>query len=163
MQGILYLTKVPKFGVVAPTNNANKMENRKQNKIPNRINRISRRHTNVNKKILHKPIVRKSVVSFNKKLDIKETIKGMLSTFHEIDLDYMALPANVWESVSAEFLQEWRKDKHRQIKLTPISHPGLKEIKLQTQKTDTFTPDSVKEAMQLFGRENVKVRRGEKK
>jgi len=95
--------------------------------------------------------------------EIKETIKGMLSTFHEIDLDYMALPANVWESVSAEFLQEWRKDKHRQIKLTPISHPGLKEIKLQTQKTDTFTPDSVKEAMQLFGRENVKVRRGEKK
>lgn len=95
--------------------------------------------------------------------EIKETIKGMLSTFHELDLDYMALPAIVWESVSAEFLQEWRKDKHRQIKLTPISHPGLKEIKLQTQKTDTFTPDSVKEAMQLFGRENVKVRRGDKK
>lgn len=32
MQGILYLTKVPKFGVVAPTNNANRIENKKQNK-----------------------------------------------------------------------------------------------------------------------------------
>ena len=95
--------------------------------------------------------------------EIKETIKGMLSSFHEIDLDYMALPAGVWESVSAEFLQEWRKDKNRKIKLTPISHPGLKEIKLQSHKTDTFTPDSVKEAMQLFGRENVKVRKGDKK
>lgn len=95
--------------------------------------------------------------------EIKETIKGMLSSFHELDLDYMALPNIVWESVSSEFLQEWRKDKNRKIKLTPISHPGLKEIKLQTKKSDTFTPDSVKQAMQLFGRENVKVRRGDKK
>jgi DNA polymerase-3 subunit gamma/tau len=95
--------------------------------------------------------------------EIKETIKGMLSSFHELDLDYMAVPVVVWESVSAEFLQEWRKDRNKKIKLTPISHPGLKEIKLQTKKTDTFTPDSVKEAVQLFGRENVKVRRGDKK
>jgi len=95
--------------------------------------------------------------------EIKETIKGMLSSFHELDLDYMAVPVVVWESVSAEFLQEWRKDRNKKITLTPISHPGLKEIKLQTKKTDTFTPDSVKEAVQLFGRENVKVRRGDKK
>ncbi len=95
--------------------------------------------------------------------EIKERIKGMLSAFHQIDLDYMALPQIVWESVSEEFLQEWRKDKNRAIKLTPINHPGLKEIKLQTEKADDLTPDSVKQAMQLFGRDNVKVRRGDKK
>jgi hypothetical protein len=31
MQGILYLTNVPKFKVVAPMNNANKTEKQKQN------------------------------------------------------------------------------------------------------------------------------------
>ena len=31
MQGILYLTNVPKFKVVAPINNANKTEKKKQN------------------------------------------------------------------------------------------------------------------------------------
>jgi DNA polymerase-3 subunit gamma/tau len=94
-------------------------------------------------------------------VDIKEKVKSILSEFHGLELDYMALPVDVWENVSAEFLTEWRKDKNRVIKLTPISHPGLKDIKLTKQPIDDFTPDSVKEAMQLFGRENVKVKKGE--
>jgi hypothetical protein len=92
--------------------------------------------------------------------EIKQKIQSMLSEFHNIDIDYMALPAEVFESISAEFLKEWKKDKNQYIKLSPINHPGLRDIKIDVKKTDDFTPDSVKDAMRLMGND-VRVKKGE--
>lgn len=95
------------------------------------------------------------------KEDIKEKIVKLLSDFHEIELNYLALPSEVWKNKSDEFLKKWREDKDRYITLTPIEHPGLKDIKTVHHDVDDMTPDSVKEAYNMFGKDNVKVRKGE--
>ena len=93
--------------------------------------------------------------------EIKEKIVGLLNNFHEVHCDYLALPTEVWEQKMNEFMSKWRKDKVSYITLSPIDHPGLKEISVVKEDKDEFTPDSVKEAMSLFGSENIRIKKGE--
>ncbi len=93
--------------------------------------------------------------------EIKKKIAKLLSDFHESELDYLALPTEVWKEKSGEFLKKWKEDKDRYITLTPIEHPGLKEIKTVHHEVEDMTPDSVREAYNMFGKDNVKVRKGE--
>jgi DNA polymerase-3 subunit gamma/tau len=93
--------------------------------------------------------------------EIKEKVIELLSAFHGIECDYLALPTEVWEQKMNEFMTKWRQDKVSFIQLSPIEHPGLKELAIEKNDKDEFTPDSVKEAMSLFGSDNIRVKKGE--
>jgi len=93
--------------------------------------------------------------------EVKDKIISLLSDFHGVELDYLALPAEVWEEKMNEFLKLWRQDKTKAVKLSPIEHPGLRDIPQATKEVDDFTPDSVKEAMSIFGSDNIRVKKGE--
>jgi DNA polymerase-3 subunit gamma/tau len=94
--------------------------------------------------------------------DVKEIIIKLLTAFYQTELDYVALPKDVWEQKSQEFIKKWKENKDAYIKLTPISHPSLKDMPKFTQEMSEFTPDSVKAAIDLFGSDAVRVKKGEK-
>ncbi len=95
------------------------------------------------------------------KPEIKEKIIKVLSTFYNQEIDYLALPKVVWEEKSQEFIQKWKQGE-KNIKLSPINHPGLKEMPIIKHNIDDMTPDSVKEAIKVFGVDFVKIKKGEK-
>ncbi|QMS84972.1 DNA polymerase III subunit gamma/tau [Candidatus Xianfuyuplasma coldseepsis] len=94
--------------------------------------------------------------------DVKEIVVKMLSDFYDTPIDYVALPTDVWEQKSQEFIKKWKQDKEAYIKLTPIEHPALKEIPKFNKEMSEFTPDSVKDAINLFGSDAVRVKKGDK-
>ena len=94
------------------------------------------------------------------KPDIKEQIVRVLSDFYNKEIDYLALPKVVWEEKSQEFIQKWKQGE-KNIKLSPINHPNLKEMPTINHEIEDMTPDSVKEAINLFGSDLVKVKKGE--
>jgi len=99
------------------------------------------------------------------KPEIKQIITGILSDFYKREIDYLALPKEVWEEKSQEFIKIWKtQDKNNKafIKLSDIINPNLKEIPRIDQGDKDMTPDSVKEAMNIFGKESVKVKKGDK-
>lgn len=93
--------------------------------------------------------------------EVKEKVIKLLSDFHEIEIDYLALPAEVWEEKMNEFLKLWRQNKSKTVKLSPIEHSGLRDIPKFDKEIDDFTPDSVKEAMNIFGSDNIRVKKGD--
>lgn len=93
--------------------------------------------------------------------EVKDKVTALLSKFHEQELDYLALPAEVWEDKMNEFLKLWRQNKNVDVTLSPIEHPGLRDIPKINKQEDEFTPDSVKVAMNIFGSKNVRVKKGE--
>ncbi len=97
------------------------------------------------------------------KPDVKEKIRKILSDFYETEIDYLALPQSIWEAKSQEFIKKWKENKDTYIKLTPINHPALKEIPIFAKEMDDLTPDSVKDAMNIFGSSSVVVKKGDKK
>lgn len=94
--------------------------------------------------------------------DVKEISIKLLSDFYETTVDYLALPKEVWEQKSQEFIKKWKENKDSYITLSPIEHPALKDIPKFTQEVSEFTPDSVKDAINLFGSEAVRVKKGDK-
>lgn len=96
------------------------------------------------------------------KPDIKEKITELLCKFYDMEINYLALPKVVWEEKSQEFIQKWKQG-IKNIKLSPINHPDLKEMPIINHDIDDMTPDSVKEAINLFGSDLVKVKKGEQK
>ncbi len=94
------------------------------------------------------------------KPEIKEKIIKVLGDFYNQEIDYLALPKVVWEEKSQEFIQKWKQGE-KNIKLSPINHPGLKEMPTIKRNIDDMTPDSVKEAINMFGSELVNVKKGE--
>ncbi len=97
------------------------------------------------------------------KPDVKEIIMKILSDFYKRPINYLALPAQVWEEKSQEFIKKWKINRNEYIKLSEIIHPALKEIPKFKKEVSEFTPDSVKDAISIFGSDAVKVKRGEKK
>ncbi|MFK5883782.1 MAG: hypothetical protein QM489_05500, partial [Candidatus Izemoplasma sp.] len=95
------------------------------------------------------------------KPEIKEKIVDLLSRFYQKDLDYLALPKDIWYEKSSEFIKKWRNNEVN-IKLSPIVHNDLVEIPLISDEIEDMTPDSVKEAINIFGSDTVKVKRGDK-
>ena len=94
------------------------------------------------------------------KPDIKEKIVGMLSKFYNIEIDYLALPEVVWQDKSQEFIKKWKQGE-TDIKLSPIDHPELRDMPDIDHEVEDMTPDSVKEAISLFGSDIVKVKKGD--
>lgn len=94
------------------------------------------------------------------KPSIKKQIVDILCEFYNKEIDYLALPKSVWEEKSQEFIQKWKQGE-KNIKLSPIKHPGLKEMPVIKQDIDDMTPDSVKEAINMFGSDFVNIKKGE--
>jgi len=94
------------------------------------------------------------------KKDFKEKMKSLINNFYNSNLDYLALPKTVWEEKSQEFIKKWRNG-DKNIKLTPINNSELIEIEEIDDEIEDMTPDSVKEAINIFGSDTVKVKRGE--
>ncbi len=95
------------------------------------------------------------------KPDIKKVVVELLSKFYDRELDYLALPAEVWEQKSQEFIKKWKTNREDFINLSPIEHPALKEIPKFKKEVSEFTPDSVKDAISIFGSDAVRVKKGE--
>ena len=96
------------------------------------------------------------------KPDVKEIVVELLSEFYDKKIDYLALPIDVWEQKSQEFIKKWKVDRENYITLSEIEHPALKEIPKFNKEVSEFTPDSVKDAINLFGSEAVRVKKGDK-
>ena len=95
------------------------------------------------------------------KPEVKEVVTQLLTAYYGKELDYVALPTEVWEQKSQEFINKWKANRDEYITLTPISHPLLKEMPKFNKEVSDFTPDSVKDAISIFGKEAVKVKKGE--
>ena len=95
------------------------------------------------------------------KPNIKERIINILSDYYQKEIDYLALPLDVWESKSQEFIKKWKQNSNDYITLSEINHPQLKEMPTVEEETDDLTPDSVKQAQAIFGKSSVKVMKGE--
>ena len=94
------------------------------------------------------------------KTEVREKITMLLSDYYHRTLDYLALPKAVWEEKSQEFIQKWRSGE-KEISLSPINHPSLVDIPKINHAATDMTPDSVKEAVSIFGYDSVKVKKGE--
>jgi len=93
--------------------------------------------------------------------DVKEIVVKILSDFYKKDLNYVALPSAVWEQKSQEFIKKWKTNRGEYITLSPIEHPALKEMPKFNKEVSEFTPDSVKDAISIFGSDAVRVKKGE--
>ncbi len=94
------------------------------------------------------------------KPEIKEKITKMLSKFFSTEINYLALPEVVWQEKSQEFIKKWKQGE-KDIKLSPIDHPDLRDMPTIDHEVEDMTPDSVKEAISLFGSDIVKVKKGD--
>jgi DNA polymerase-3 subunit gamma/tau len=93
--------------------------------------------------------------------EVKVIVIKLLSEFYGTEIDYLALPKEVWEQKSQEFIEKWRENKNQYIKLSDINHPTLKDMPVIKNEQSEFTPDSVKDAISLFGADAVRVKKGE--
>lgn len=93
--------------------------------------------------------------------DVKEIVVKLLSDFYKKEIDYLALPSAVWEQKSQEFIKKWKENRGEYITLSPIEHPALKEMPKFNKEVSEFTPDSVKDAISIFGSDAVRVKKGE--
>jgi DNA polymerase-3 subunit gamma/tau len=78
-------------------------------------------------------------------------VKTILKNAFRRDIDAMMLPADVFQTLSAEFIERWRAGE-RNIRLSPIVCPELRDVSGETdeeQKAEERT--AVSEAIRLFG------------
>jgi len=97
------------------------------------------------------------------KPEVKRKIIEVLEDYYGRKIMFMALPNDVWEQVSREFVKKFRsQDKSLDsfIKLTPIDHPRLVEIPQDEDPLEDVESDSLKEAKDLFGN-IVKPKKGD--
>jgi len=80
-----------------------------------------------------------------------EIVKSVLKNNYHRDIEYIALPDNIFEDIAKEFTSLWRQGK-RQIKLSKIKCEGLKNVS-QDKKIveENIQPTIVKDALDLFG------------
>lgn len=93
------------------------------------------------------------------KPDIKSRVISMLTQYYKKDIDFLALPKEVWEEKSQEFIFKWKEDSSKYIKLSEINHPRLKEIPVTNPENDAMEHEGVKEASRLYGKNKVKVKK----
>ncbi|MFW5894536.1 MAG: DNA polymerase III subunit gamma/tau [Bacillota bacterium] len=93
---------------------------------------------------------------------IKQKLIGILEAFFGRKMMFMALPKDVWERISKEFIKKFRsqKDSTSFITLEPINHPRLVEIPQEEKDFDDVTSSGIKEAQKYFG-DIVKEKKGE--
>ncbi len=81
----------------------------------------------------------------------KQIIEKLLSRHFSTDIQYMALPGNVFEDVTNEFINLWRQGK-RNIKLSKIVSEGLKDVSNEVIEIEEDSEQKVlSDAKGLFG------------
>jgi DNA polymerase-3 subunit gamma/tau len=92
--------------------------------------------------------------------ELKANILRLLERYFDRQLMFMALPNEIWEAISSEFVKKFRKKQASEdfITLTKIDHPRLVEIPNHNEDYKDVESDSVKEAKTLFG-DIVKVKK----
>ncbi len=97
------------------------------------------------------------------KPQVKSHIVDILEAYFERPIMFLALPQEIWEGISKEFIKKFRSRKKDDefIRLSPIEHPRLVEIPDTDENYDDVASDSTKEAKDLFGEEIVKVKKGD--
>ncbi|MCK5762335.1 MAG: hypothetical protein KAH16_05500, partial [Candidatus Izimaplasma sp.] len=113
-----------------------------------------------NDKMIIIEYVSPSICNRMMKPEIKEKITKILCDFYNKEIEYLALPKSVWEEKSQEFIQKWKQGE-KNIELSPINHPKLKEMPIINHNIDDMTPDSVKEAINMFGSDIVNIKKGD--
>lgn len=94
-----------------------------------------------------------SVCNRMMKPDIYQKSVKLLSEYYERPIRFMAIPDDLWETITTEFIKKFKQKKAESewIQLTPIHHPKLISI---PDNEDTFNDtisDAEKEAVSLFG------------
>jgi DNA polymerase III subunit gamma/tau len=88
----------------------------------------------------------------------KEIAQQLISNHFERDMDYIALPEDVFSDLAKEFIELWSQGK-RNIKLTKISCEELKDVsKESSEDNNNHQPKVVSDAIDLFG-DAVKVKK----
>jgi DNA polymerase-3 subunit gamma/tau len=89
---------------------------------------------------------------------VKSLGKTILKNAFKRDIDFMALPTDIFQSVSDEFITAWKQGK-RNIRLSPIVCPDLRDVSdVVEEKTESSEPKVVSDAVNLFG-DLVKVKK----
>ncbi|MFP4077510.1 MAG: DNA polymerase III subunit gamma/tau [Candidatus Izemoplasmataceae bacterium] len=92
---------------------------------------------------------------------IKQKLIAILESFFGRRMMFMALPKDVWERISKEFIKKFRRQEDASfITLEPIDHPRLVEIPQEEKNYDDVTSSGIKEAKKYFG-DIVKEKKGE--
>ncbi len=96
------------------------------------------------------------------KPQVKSQLLEILEAYYERRMMFLALPEEVWQKVTKEFIDKFkkRKDEKEKITLTPIDHPRLIEIPDTEENYEDVGNESLKEAKDLFG-DVVKVKKGD--
>lgn len=78
------------------------------------------------------------------KLDNKKAVLEILKNYYKLDLDFIAIPANLWETLSTDFVKQYRtniKNKNKDfIHLEYVPYPGLKisESDIKSENDEEF-------------------------
>ncbi|HRY77871.1 MAG TPA: DNA polymerase III subunit gamma/tau [Candidatus Izemoplasmatales bacterium] len=89
---------------------------------------------------------------------VKSLGKAILKNAFKRDIDFLALPTDVFQSVSDEFINAWKQGK-RNIRLSPIVCPDLRDVSaVIEEKVEQSEPKVVSDAVNLFG-DLVKVKK----
>ncbi|OQX93684.1 MAG: hypothetical protein B6I17_01930 [Tenericutes bacterium 4572_104] len=89
----------------------------------------------------------------------KEISKTIISRHYNREIDFIALPEDIFNDLAKEFMELWNKGK-RQIKLTKINSDELKHMSIEdnTLNTNNIQPKVVTDAIDLFG-DIVKIKK----
>ncbi len=78
-------------------------------------------------------------------------VREILKNAFRREMDVMFLPDEVFQTISNEFAFKWRNG-DRDIKLTKISHPDLRDVSNESEENQVVKEQTVvSEAMRLFG------------
>ncbi|MBN2504784.1 MAG: hypothetical protein JXB20_05520, partial [Bacilli bacterium] len=89
---------------------------------------------------------------------VKSTIRETLKKAFDRDMDYIALPEKLFDSIADEFAQQWRQGR-RDIKLSPIVCEDLRDVSQDVEEDITEKDEKVVvEAINIFG-DIVKVKK----
>ena len=91
---------------------------------------------------------------------IKARLLDLLEEYYGRRMMFLALPKDLWEVISQEFISKYRarKDDQQFIHLSPINHPKLHDIPDVNETYEDVESKSLKEAKDLFG-DIVKVKK----
>jgi len=89
---------------------------------------------------------------------VKKIGQDILKNAFKREIDYMALPGEIFQAISDEFVASWRLGK-RKIKLSPIVCADLRDVSDETEeKAPQSEQKVIADAMSLFG-DLVKVKK----
>lgn len=92
------------------------------------------------------------------KPSVKRIVREALYKAFTREIDYMALPEDVFAEIAEEFAIQWRQNK-RNIKLSPIICPDLRDVSDEvTEESAVKEEKIVEDALNIFG-DFVKVKR----